>query len=586
MTDGRRRLSGAGASDAGGAAVLALLVAGGAVWGVHQVLPQYWASGQIDLLGWLAFTLRNVTDPITVDAAWFRLWQAEYHHYLAALAAVGLATGGLVFALITRRALLWGLPALAIGGLAGVLGGAVGLPRVPDLPMLALVFGPALGTVLFGALGLALVPPKTRDGLVRGARVASGRPARASRSAVRRAVRKGRIAFAGTVLSPAAESTHVLAIGASGSGKSTAIGDLLETGIARGGAMVVADPGGEAMEWHWRDGDRVLNPFDPACAKWDLFADLREDTDDDRVATALLPASGGADAQRWTQRGRDLLATLMRRYRRLGAGGSDDFAHFLSTADDALLAELVAGTEAASLFTPGNDRLRGSVIDELAPAKRLLNRMAAVEGAPFSIRDWVRANEGGGGRLWLPYRLDQLDSLRAAIGCWMGLAAMEVMALGRSKTRRVWFVADELDMLGRVPDLAVGLTNGRRHGACFALGFQSIAQLRETYGPNVAAVIEEQIGTKLVLRADGFGPEGTAEYASKLIGEREVEREEVSVSRKPGLGRRGSTSHAMRQRTERAVMPAEIAQLPDLVGYLRPAGRGEWRMVRLAPRRD
>ena len=590
MTGGgaRGRPGAAGVPDAGVAALAALLAAGGAMWGAHQALPHYWALGQIDLPGWLGFTLRNILNPGTLEGAWFGLWELDYHHYLAALAAVGLAAGGVVFALITGRALHWGLPALATGGLAGFFGGALGLPRAPEVPMLALVFGPALGTVLVGTLGLVLVPPRARDGLVRGAQVASGRARQASGDAVRRAARKGRAAFAGTVLSHQAESTHVLAIGASGAGKSTALGELLATVVARGGAMVVADPGGEAMAAHWRDGDRVLNPFDARSAKWDLFAELHEDTDDQRMAEALLPASGSVEGQRWTVRGQALLAVLMRQYRRLDVGGSDAFAHFLSTADDALLADLVAGTEAASLFATGNERLRGSVVDELAPAKRLLSRMAAVEGEPFSIRDWVRANADAdeGRRLWLPYRVDQLASLRAAIGGWLGIAALEVMALGRSDRRRVWFVADELDALGRVPDLALGLTNGRRYGACFGLGFQSIAQLRETYGDNVAATIEEQIATKLVLRCEGTGQGGTAAYASALIGEREVAHEEVSVTRGGGLGRprTRSTAHALRQRTERAVLPAELGQLPDLTGYLRTAGSGTWQKVRLARR--
>ena len=38
----------------------------------------------------------------------------------------------------------------------------------------------------------------------------------------------------------------------------------------------------------------------------------------------------------------------------------------------------------------------------------------------------------------------------------------------------------------------------------------------------------------------------------------------------------------MRQRTERAVLPAEIGQLDNLEGYLRSAGSGAWRKIRLA----
>lgn len=590
MSDATGRAARSGLPDGALSFLLGLLAAAAAVWGVHQILPQYWPAGRVDLPFWLAYSVRNATSPQVLDAAWFRLWQADYHHYLAALATLAVLIWGCVFVPLTHRAGRIAPVALIVGGVLGYAGG-LAVPRIPEMPTVMWVFAPALGLLLFGMAGTVLVSPLRKDAHVRGAQVVSDRKVVASPRTVRKAIRKGQICFADTILATEAESTHALAIGAPGSGKSTAIDTLLATAIARGDPMVIADPGGEAMSRYWRAGDVVLNPFDARCAKWDLFSDLTEDTDYERMAAALLPLSGGDESERWTQRGRNLLATLMRRYQALGVGGSDAFAHFLQTAGPEMMADLVAGTEAASLFETGNERLRGSVIDELAPAARLLSRMAAVEGEPFSIRDWIQASEtsgdAGGSRLWLPYRINQLDSLRTAIGCWMGLAAMEVMSLPKSRGRRVWFVADELDMLGRVPNLEQGLTNGRRYGACFGLGFQSIAQLRKTYGDNLAAVIEEQVATKLLLRSDGFGPDGTAEYGSRMIGEREVGHEELSVSTKRGDGLRGgTTSRALRQRTERAVLPAQIGQLKTLEGFLRAAGSGEWRKIRLAPPTD
>ena len=42
----------------------------------------------------------------------------------------------------------------------------------------------------------------------------------------------------------------------------------------------------------------------------------------------------------------------------------------------------------------------------------------------------------------------------------------------------------------------------------------------------------------------------------------------------------------MRQRIERAVLPAEIGQLANLDGFLRTAGSGAWRKIRLAVPKD
>ena len=291
--------------------VVGLLAAAAVIWGAHQLLPRVWPAGAIHPSDWLTATLRNITRPAVLDGVWFGAWRMGSHHYLAALAAIGLAVWGLILIPLTGRSIRIAPLALIAGGALGYAGG-LALSRVPDLPVLLWLFGPALGVWLVGAVGVALVSPRPADDHVRGARVVTGRKVAAAPGAMAKAIRKGQICFAGTSLTAEAESTHMLAIGAPGSGKSTAIDDLQATAIARGDPMMVADPDGEAMSRYWRDGDRVLNPFDARCAKWDLFSDLTEETDSERVAASLLPMSGNEESERWTRRGRDLLATMMR----------------------------------------------------------------------------------------------------------------------------------------------------------------------------------------------------------------------------------------------------------------------------------
>ena len=546
--------------------VIACLAASAAMWGTHQVVPHLWAMpGTVGLLDWTAFTLQHLGDDLHLHEAWLRLWRLGYQHYLALIAAIGAASWGLLFAPLTDRPLKPTMTAISLGGVLGLAGGvaATFLPSVTALhAVLALPAG-----VLFGAIAAAtMVESRKPDPVIRGARVEKAART-ASHSVVAKAIRSGRIAFAGTILKPEDETTHFVVIGASGSGKTTTLRPLIRTAIERGDPMVIADPDATFMKEFWRRGDVMLNPFAKWSVKWDFFADIRTETDHERMAAALLPISGGAESERWTMRGRSLLTTLMRQYRSLDVGGSDDFAAFLRTATPDLMVELVEGTESAPLFADGNERLRGSVIDELAPATRLLSLVARTKGRPFSIRQWAKA---GKGRLWLPYKIGQLDALRAAIGCWLGVASTAVMSQPPSRERRVWFVADELDALGKVPSLEMGLTNGRRYGCCHVLGFQSISQLRGTYGEAVAATIEENVGTRLVLRCGGFGNDGTAEYASRLIGDRELVYEETTHN--DG----GAISTSMRRRIERAVLASEIASLPPLRGFLKTSSSPQW----------
>jgi hypothetical protein len=73
---------------------------------------------------------------------------------------------------------------------------------------------------------------------------------------------------------------------------------------------------------------------------------------------------------------------------------------------------------------------------------------------------------------------------------------------------------------------------------------------------------------------------GTARFASSLIGEREVIREQTTKSRRPSEWL-ASESIAKQHVTESAVLASEIEQLPDLQGYLKFASQAEWKRIRL-----
>src|ERR1700732_1273061 len=93
----------------------------------------------------------------------------------------------------------------------------------------------------------------------------------------------------------------------------------------------------------------------------------------------------------------------------------------------------------------------------------------------------------------------------------------------------------------------------------------------------------------LTLRCSGSEHGGTSQFASRLIGEREVLRRQTSRARDRELGftargARRSLSVSQQQITEAAVLPSELEQLPDLTGYLKTAGSPAW--LRVSFQRD
>jgi len=147
--------------------------------------------------------------------------------------------------------------------------------------------------------------------------------------------------------------------------------------------------------------------------------------------------------------------------------------------------------------------------------------------------------------------------------------------------QRLWFVIDELDALGQIDGLKDALARLRKFGGRCVLGFQSVAQVSATYGTGEAQTIVENCGATLILRCAGSEHGGTSQFASRLIGEREVLRSSVSRSRRP-FELLPVTNRSESPTVEAAVMASEIEQLPDLAGYLKLASRPQWLQVSLA----
>jgi type IV secretory pathway TraG/TraD family ATPase VirD4 len=121
----------------------------------------------------------------------------------------------------------------------------------------------------------------------------------------------------------------------------------------------------------------------------------------------------------------------------------------------------------------------------------------------------------------------------------------------------------------------------RKFGGRCVLGFQSIAQVRGTYGDSEAQTIVENCGNTLILRCSASEHGGTAEFASRLIGKREVVWKAHSHSRGPGIVGALTTTTSEQRYTEDAVMASEIEQLPDLAGFLKLASGPHWQRVSL-----
>jgi len=437
-----------------------------------------------------------------------------------------------------------------------------------------------VGILLLTVLVWPLLPSRS-DTHKRGARVLAGRE-------IQRTVRRRRhqvntsLQLAGVPIDSGEETRHFKLIGTTGTGKSTAISGLLAGALERGDRAVITDPDGGylARFFDRRRGDVILNPFEPLSVKWDLFGELREPWDVEQLASGLIPSSEDSSGREWRGYARTFLSAVMRRCFESGCRDPSELWRLLSVAPSAELRPLVAGSAAQPFLEPENARMFGSIRSVAVSAAAAFEYVRGQRAHPFSIRDWVLM---GHGVLFFPYAAAQIAALRSIIAAWVRLSIFEAMRHA-GKDQRLWFVVDELDSLGAIDGLKDALARLRKFGGRCVLGFQSIAQVSSTYGAGDANTIVENCGNTLILRCSGSEHGGTSQFASRLIGEREVVRRQTSRARDREhcfavRGARRSTSVSQQHVTEYAVLPSELEQLPDLAGYLKTASSAAWLRV-------
>jgi type IV secretory pathway TraG/TraD family ATPase VirD4 len=424
-----------------------------------------------------------------------------------------------------------------------------------------------------------------RDYHRRGARIERRPPGRWRRRLLGAWLPDTRLALAGVGLASLDETKHFKLIGTTGTGKSTAIRALLAAALQRGDRAIISDPDGGYLARLYRRhrADVVLNPFEAGSVQWSPYEEIRSAYDIEQLASALIPNSDDASTREWRAYARTFFAAIIKRCHRAGHTDLSELWRLLAVAPNEELRTLVVDSPAQPFLDPENARMFGSIRSVLLSAIAAVDHIRHQRAVPFSVRRWVRE---GRGVLFIPYRAGQIAALRSIIAAWIRLAIVEALSQPEDCDQRLWVVVDELDALGAIDGLKDALARLRKFGGRCVLGFQSVAQVSGTYGAAEAQTIIENCGNTLIFRCSGSENGGTSQFASRLIGEREVVRRQTSRGRDAEFalmarGTRRSTQISEHHTVEPALMPSELEQLPDMAGYLKLASSTTWRRVRV-----
>ena len=352
----------------------------------------------------------------------------------------------------------------------------------------------------------------------------------------------------------AIESSHLLIMGDSGTGKSALIRQLLAQLEDRGDTAIVYDPALEyTPQFYTPDrGDVILNPIDARSPYWSPGDELRHEAEALTLATSLYPDRVNENPF-FTEGPRRIFAHLL-----TFRPTAEELASWLC--HDEELDRRVHGTPYSSIIDRQAPAQRSGVLAALnmvADTLKLLPRESQTRRR-WSASSWARDRRGW---LFLTSTPETRSRLVPLTSLWLDTLVLRLMNRGQASNRAVWFVLDELASLQRLPQLHTAVTENRKSNNPVVLGFQGRSQLETRYGHDAEAMLS-QPATKIFLRTS---EPHAARWISDTIGEIEIERMRESRSK----GKYGQRTFGLERQVEPLVMASEISGLPSMRGYLK-----------------
>ena len=376
----------------------------------------------------------------------------------------------------------------------------------------------------------------------------------------------------GVQISQREECNHMLIVGGTGAGKTTVLWPILEQIRARGDKMIIFDSKGDFTESWPGVGERdfmLLSPTDKRSARWQIGADIRTRLEAQTLAETLIPAT--EKDPMWSNGARALLVGLISdlQTRAPGRWGFAELAQVVASAltDFQTLKDILSREDPAALHIIGG-------ADAKTPSKTahsFIVNLGAFMSSVISLgvgADDLKDNQTWSVRRWLAGKTPPVAILgfrksvkgvnQSFISSLIEQIVLQIgdMPDAAPHKRRIWLVLDECPQAGKIPTITDSLTTLRSKGVRVILGMQSLAQVRESYSKDTATTWAGSCGIQIIGK---LGSEEDQAWASKVLGDHEVERFSGQVSMTAGAGAAQRNQSWERVR-EPVLMPASFGQ--------------------------
>ena len=321
------------------------------------------------------------------------------------------------------------------------------------------------------------------------------------------------------------ETRHVLVMGATGSGKTLVMWHLINQVTDRGDRAIIYDNKGEFTTSIKKC--TLFAPWDERSFAWDVGRDCINKQDAREFAARLIP-SNDKDPM-WSNASRAILTGLIvsLQSRHGTEWGFKELANLIPLSVDAIRDIIEQHNPEALRSVEEESKTTQSILINLSAFVAIISDLANAWGDKpkekrFSLRAWL-ADKTNCKVLVLQGSGQNTLLTKAYVNAMISTITAQVTSpsYNDSKTRKIWVFLDELPQLGKIEDLSPLMAVGRSKGIRVVIGTQDISQLKAIYGQDGTNAWASMIGTSIYGRVAGGD---TAEWISKRIGEREVER--------------------------------------------------------------
>lgn len=333
-------------------------------------------------------------------------------------------------------------------------------------------------------------------------------------------------------LSESVLSKHVLYTGTIGTGKTTAMFQLLRQLIDKmneDDVMIVFDTKGDFAKEFYRSGkDVIISSDDKATAYWNIFKEVlingEEHTEENllEIVNSLFEDKiQKSNAPFFPQAAKEVLYGIM--YYIIAQNEREDIhnAELYAYLHDASINDVVDAFMSMGdlrgfidyIYNDGDasEQTQG-VYSELRNVTNELFVGNFRRKGDFSVREFVREKKGR--ILFIEYDLSIGKVLTPIYKALFDLAIKE--SLSRSKSEgNVFFIIDEFKLLPNLYHIDNGVNFGRSLGAKFVVAMQNVQQIIEVYGKEKAYSILSAFGTSIAFRVTD---KASIEFVQNLYG--------------------------------------------------------------------